>query len=166
MVNKLPARAEPVSMQKHTATMRLDARGKSMICVAAALAALALPMAIATRAIAQPNIQDLLSRPLASRGLTWRCDAQAQIACTPRQCERAAAPSIWLELDFGRQRYARCDAQGCTVRQVSYGVSGAFTTAGSGDFMLRVANDGSYFADAAGVGPVIMNTFGSCRPQE
>ena len=93
-----------------------------------------------------------------------KCAIETQQVCSPDGC-KVNRSTVWLELDFSKMVYKRCDSKGCDTYEFEGGAAGAFVS------IRHKANNGSFFKmDQAGkfmeVSSAMLNSyvsFGTCK---
>lgn len=104
------------------------------------------------------------STPMYDRADQWRCSPTTARMCSSEGC-RDSAPSIWVDLDFTKRTYARCDKQGCDTRAATVSSGGVVTSVTlAGGTFLKSLNDGSEFIDVASSSTTAFINTGHCRP--
>ena len=114
--------------------------------------------------------EDLITRnlvPMAKRNSSWRCRFKDTFMCDAKGCEKGVkSPSgpMWVDIDFNKNIYSRCDQQGCTHHTMKYLSGGLFTVIQASSGMLKSYNDGQSFVDIATLGVGAFLNYGSCAP--
>ncbi len=93
-----------------------------------------------------------------------KCAIDTQQVCSSNGC-KANKSSVWLELDFSKMTYKRCDSKGCDTYDFEGGAAGDFV------IIRHKANNGSFFKmDQAGkfmeVSSAMLSSyvsFGTCK---
>lgn len=113
-------------------------------------------------------------KPMYERSARWICDVDSKFMCFEDVCRRFSVVEenddgsillrYWMELDFERHTYARCDQNGCNTEEVGTSSGAGFTLIepGGGAFM-KIANDNGEFVDVATMGTGLATSFGLCR---
>lgn len=115
--------------------------------------------------------------PLYERSNRWRCDVKSKFLCFDHICRRFSVADdvgedgekntlYWMELDFSKHTYARCDQNGCDLKEVGTSIAGAFTLIEPGDgAFMKIANGDGDFVDVATMGTGVATSFGVCVPK-
>lgn len=109
-------------------------------------------------------VTSLMGAALQDRAPLWRCEISTKYVCTSVGCA-LVKPTVWINLDFGRRVYERCDSKRCDAYDMTFTQSGIFTlvSPNQGTF-LKAVNDGSEFVEVASLGVQTYNGFGQCIP--
>lgn len=94
----------------------------------------------------------------------WKCSIDKQVACKKENCSELPA-SDRIELDFNNNIYNRCNKDnGCKQFRMMVSRSGEFTVVAlpENGVTFKAADTDSSFSEAASVGDVVVNSFGSC----
>ncbi|NQV19788.1 MAG: hypothetical protein HQ511_00070 [Rhodospirillales bacterium] len=133
--------------------------------------------ALAATREADDTVAVLDDVPLYERSNRWRCDVESKFLCFDHVCRRfSVADSVgedgkknilyWMELDFSEHTYARCDQNGCDLKEVGTSIAGAFTLIEPGDgAFMKIANGDGDFVDVATMGTGVATSFGVCVPE-
>jgi hypothetical protein len=93
-----------------------------------------------------------------------RCSITKKHYCTSEGC-KAVAPTVWINLDISRQRYSRCEANGCDQYDAHVTASGIFfviDVPGTGT-IAKVTMDGTHFLEIATLLDTAFVSFGTCQ---
>jgi hypothetical protein len=92
----------------------------------------------------------------------WRCTPSTHFVCDASHCKNAQ-PIIWIELDFSKKQYRRCDQKGCDSYAMESSTAGIFTSVFINiGTLFKARNDGSDFVEVATLGTTTYNYFGKC----
>lgn len=93
----------------------------------------------------------------------WRCMPTKVFRCKQSQCNEEKA-TIWIEIDFDKAEYRRCDQVGCSNFAFDFRPSGAFVTLiFSPGTLFKAMRDGSEFVEVVTYFTTTLNYFGSCK---
>jgi len=144
----------------------------SMFLIVFALRAPVLDAATSVRDSKDLGAKD---SPIFDRSAEWRCDVESKFLCFENKCrrfnvaqendDRQVQLMYWMELNFDRYSYSRCDQNGCDSTEVGTSSGAGYTLIepGGGAFM-KIDNENGDFVDVATMGTGVTMSFGVCVP--
>ena len=96
----------------------------------------------------------------------WKCEMSQQFACKEEGCNEILS-SEWLELDFIKKTYMRCNEEECNGYHMVFNRSGVFVVVAlpKNGITLKVSDQDGKFSEAASMAGLVINSFGICKPK-
>ena len=101
--------------------------------------------------------------PSAVMAAELQCDIAAKFSCQPTGCEPNQL-GVWNLVDIERERFSRCDRNGCDHYDATVSQSGVFyniEVPGRG-IIAKMSLDGKSYMEVATIGVSALISFGSC----
>ncbi len=99
-----------------------------------------------------------------SHAAELRCDIRSKFSCTPAGCQEIKADA-WNLIDLDRERYSRCDQNGCDSYAMLAAISGVYVNIDlpGRATPAKLRRDGAEFVEVVTLGTQVFASFGACE---